>query len=55
MLVVSLVFMVTMLMFGLPFILMVLFGVALFIKLIIMFSTASLRKNYLLLCATDTR
>lgn len=54
-LILSVVFMMTMLVFGLPLILMALFGAALCVKVIMMFSVAYLTKNYLLLCATDKR
>lgn len=51
----SIVFMALMFSFGLPWQLLLLFGVALSIKVLVMSSIAYLRKHYLLLVATDKR
>lgn len=51
----AIIFMLLMAVLGLPMPLMILFGVAFLIKLLIMFPLAYLTKRYLLLAATDKR
>lgn len=52
---ITVLFMALLFLFGLPFPLLMLFGVALTIKVLVMTTLAYLRKNYLMLVVTDKR